>query len=43
MFGKLIGISGNKAEIALEDELDARRINTLANGKQPTVDICAYW
>ena len=30
MFGKLIGISGNKAEIALEDELDARRINTLA-------------
>ena len=39
MFGKLIGISGNKAEIALEDELDARRINTLANGKQPTVDL----
>lgn len=39
MYGKLISTSGNSVQIALDDELSINRLTTLANGKQPTVEL----
>lgn len=39
MYGKLISASGNTVQIALDDELSINRLTTLANGKQPTVEL----
>lgn len=39
MYGKLISTSGNTVQIALDDELSINRLTTLANGKQPTVEL----
>lgn len=39
MYGKLISVSGNTVQITLDDELSINRLTTLANGKQPTVEL----
>ncbi|WP_394267852.1 putative HNHc nuclease [Limosilactobacillus vaginalis] len=39
MYGKLISVSGNTVQITLDDELSVSRLTTLANGKQPTVEL----
>lgn len=39
MFGKLIGIQGNVLKIASDEVLDIAKVNRLANGKQPTVEL----
>ena len=39
MFGKLIGIQGNMLKIVPDEDLDIARVNRLANGKQPTVEL----
>ncbi|MYY55277.1 putative HNHc nuclease [Ligilactobacillus salivarius] len=39
MFGKLIGMQGNVLKIALDEDLDIAKVNRLANGKQPTVEL----
>ena len=39
MYGKLISTSGNTVQIELDDELSINRLTTLANGKQPTVEL----
>ena len=39
MFGKLIGIQGNVLKIIPDEDLDIAKVNRLANGKQPTVEL----
>ena len=39
MFGKLIGIQGNVLKIVPDEDLDIVKVNRLANGKQPTVEL----
>lgn len=39
MYGKLISVFGNTVQITLDDELSVSRLTTLANGKQPTVEL----
>lgn len=39
MFGKLIGMQGNVLKIVLDEDLDMAKVNRLANGKRPTVEL----
>lgn len=39
MFGKLIGIQGNVLKIVPDEDLDIAKVNRLANGKKPTVEL----
>lgn len=39
MYGNLEKAAGKHLEITLEEEMDARRVNTLADGKKPSVEL----
>lgn len=39
MFGKLIGMQGNVLKIIPDEDLDIAKVNRLADGKQPTVEL----
>lgn len=39
LYGKLLSMTGNVLKIALDDDLDLRRINRLADNKQPEISL----